>query len=87
MSFEIIWEPAAAREARALPKTELQRVLQKIEALTSNPRSLGSIKLSGAVGLWRIRVGDYRVLYQIIDKRLIVVVVRIAHRREAYRHM
>ncbi|MCC7350176.1 MAG: type II toxin-antitoxin system RelE/ParE family toxin [Phycisphaerales bacterium] len=54
-------------------------------ALADDPRTAGSVKLSGASGLWRIRVGDYRVIYEIRDRQLIVLVVIIAQRREVYR--
>jgi mRNA interferase RelE/StbE len=60
---------------------------QQILVLAQNPRPPGCIKLSGPSSLWRIRVGDYRVVYQIQDQQLIVLVVTVAHRRDVYRGM
>jgi mRNA interferase RelE/StbE len=68
-----------------LPKADQTRVDQQILVLAQNPRPPGCIKLSGPSGLWRIRIGDYRVVYQIQDEQSIVLVVTIAHRRDVYR--
>ncbi|MBF0283385.1 MAG: type II toxin-antitoxin system RelE/ParE family toxin [Magnetococcales bacterium] len=59
--------------------------IQKTIELESDPRPSGSLKLAGRPDAWRMRVGDYRVLYSIEDERLIVLVVKVAHRREVYR--
>ena len=56
-----------------------------IDELAQNPRPAGCAKLVGTANDWRIRVGDYRIIYEIHDTRLIVLVVRVAHRREVYR--
>ena len=56
-----------------------------ILALAENPRPSGCVKLSGLENLWRVRVGDYRILYSIEDQQLIVLIVSVAHRREVYR--
>jgi len=56
-----------------------------IDALADDPHPAGSIKLAGGSGEWHIRVGDYRIVYEIHDSRLVVLVVRVAHRREVYR--
>jgi mRNA interferase RelE/StbE len=60
-------------------------VVEKIEALAIDPRPDGSKKLHATDEVWRVRVGPYRVLYRISDPELVVVVIRVAHRREAYR--
>jgi mRNA interferase RelE/StbE len=75
--------PAAARQLRKLDKVMGKRLSQAITTLGDNPRPPGSKKLVG-IDVWRIRVGDWRVIYQIHDDRLIVLVVRIGHRREIY---
>ena len=62
-----------------------RRIGQAIDALAMNPRPPGGVKLTGEENAWRIRVGDYRVLYEIHDARLVILVIRIANRREAYR--
>jgi len=70
---------------RQLDAHAAQRVDAAILALADNPRPTGCTKLSGESGLWRIRVGNYRVLYEIQDQQLIIVVVTVAHRREVHR--
>jgi len=77
--------PAAQRELSKLPKNVQKRVDERIQALAENPRPPGSKKLEGEDGFHRIRVGDYRIVYQIKDKVLLVLVIRIGNRREVYR--
>lgn len=62
-----------------------RRMAASLRTLSENPRPPGAVKLSAPEALYRIRVGDYRVVYQIQDAMLLVLVVRIAHRREVYR--
>ena len=76
---------SAAKEFRALPSNIKIRVSEAIDALAQNPRPLGVRKLAGHTNLYRIRVGLYRVVYEIIDKEQLVCVTRVRHRREAYR--
>jgi len=64
-----------------------RRVDAAILALSDNVRPAGCVKLSGLSDLWRIRVGDYRVVYEIRDRQLIVLIVGVAHRREVYRNL
>jgi mRNA interferase RelE/StbE len=85
VSYSILFLPSARKALAKLPKADQARVDQQVLALADNPRPTGCLKLSGPSGLWRIRVGDYRVVYEIRDKELIVLVVSIAHRREVYR--
>ena len=61
------------------------RVARKIDSLAGNPRPLGVEKLRGAQNLWRVRVGDYRIIYTVRDEVLLVLLVRIGNRREVYR--
>jgi mRNA interferase RelE/StbE len=77
--------PAALRQLRKLPRDALRRIQAATEALRDEPRPEGAAKLAGARDLWRIRVGDFRVVYVIADDVLVVTVVRIGHRREVYR--
>jgi len=62
-------------------------VARKIDALADNPRPSGAEKLKGAKDLWRIRSGNYRIIYTIQDEALLVLVIRIGHRREVYRYL
>ena len=74
------------KEITALPHTVRERVVQAIQQLSEDPRPRGSRKLSGEMrGAWRIRVGDFRVLYDIDDNQRLVIVLAVLHRREAYR--
>ena len=85
MSYTIELRPAAIRDLRGLPQGILRRITGKIDSLADNPRPPGVEKLTGSENSYRVRVGDYRILYQILDNIVLVIVVRIRHRREAYR--
>jgi mRNA interferase RelE/StbE len=76
---------AAERGLERLPKPILQRVDAKILALAADPHPAGSIKLEGSDEIYRVRVGDYRILYQVEIERLIVVVVDVGNRKDIYR--
>ena len=77
--------PRAEKELAALPRDAQKRIVRAIEALADDPRPAGCVVLRGGEGLLRIRVGMYRVVYLVEDDRLVVLVVRIGHRREVYR--
>jgi mRNA interferase RelE/StbE len=77
-------KPSARRELENLSGSLIARLVPKIEGLAANPRPSGCRKLRGYKDLWRIRVGDYRVVYIIDDDRKTVSVTRIAHRRDVY---
>jgi mRNA interferase RelE/StbE len=85
VTYSVYLSPGAERDLGALDKPAQRRVVARIEALASNPRPTGVTKLQGEANAWRIRVGDYRVLYTIEDGRLVVLVIKIGHRREVYR--
>jgi len=77
--------PSARRELLKIARHEQPRLIRAMDGLAVNPRPKGVKKLSGLDDLYRIRVGDYRIVYQIHDDRLIVLVVRIGHRKDVYR--
>ncbi len=83
--FEIVLERSAEKDLRRLSDEVHDRVVEGISTLASNPRPPGAKKLSGTTSNWRIRVGDYRVLYEIADTVRIVRVYRVRHRRDAYK--
>lgn len=85
MIYTILLTPAAERERRKLPSNIRMRIDQELLGLETNPRPLGVSKLAGGNNRWRIRVGDYRVIYAIEDDTRLITVFRIAHRREVYR--
>lgn len=80
--FEIQYAPAAARQLDGKP---VRRIRAAVDGLAADPRSEGCRQLTGQQGRWRIRVGDFRVVYEVNDQRLLVLVVTVAHRREVYR--
>ena len=83
--YVIEWAAAARKQVEALETTQARRVARAVGALASDPRPSGCTKLAGGTNAWRIRVGDWRVVYVVEDARLLVLVVRVAHRREVYR--
>ncbi|QNJ58085.1 RelE-like toxin [Gordonia phage Bunnybear] len=76
---------SAAKSLMKLPRVEQKRIRSAIDGLTTDPRPHGVTKLSGTTDSYRIRVGNYRIVYTIDDGELIIVVVRIGHRKEIYR--
>lgn len=78
--------PAAVRQLRKLPPDARRRIQAAIELLAETPRPAGAKKLSGSSGDWRVRTGDYRIIYEIRDAQLIVLVVALGHRRDIYQH-
>ena len=83
-SYSLFIKPSAAKEIEAVPKPDRRRIVAKIMSLSSDPRPPGCEKLSGH-DQYRIRQGNYRILYEIHDLKLIVVVVKVGHRRDVYR--
>jgi len=85
MAYAVEFSPGAEREFRKLAR-EIQLSLRpRIDALANDPRPAGAKMLKGHDGLWRVRTGDYRIVYEIRNQILVVLVVRVAHRREVYR--
>lgn len=85
MPYTVEFSPGAEREFRKLAREIQLRLRLRIDALADDPRPTGAKKLKGGDQLWRIRMGDYRIVYEVRDQMLVVLVVRIAHRREVYR--
>jgi mRNA interferase RelE/StbE len=83
-SYKLIFKKSVAKDLRAFPAQDVQRILHRIDALAVEPRPVGCEKLSGQER-YRIRQGVYRVIYEIADKALVVLVVKVGHRREVYR--
>ena len=83
--YAVVFARSARKELQNLDLPVAQRILKQIEALVSNPRPSGVVKLEGASDLWRIRVGEWRVVYRIADRDRLVDVIAVRHRRDAYR--
>lgn len=84
-AYRIEFKPAAERQFYKFSQSVQKLIKPHIDALAHNPRPAGCGRLTGKDGLWRIRVGDYRIVYEIQDNVLVVMVVRLGHRREVYR--
>ena len=85
VSYSVWVVPSARKELRRLPHQELSRMHQKLAQLATTPRPMGVEKLAGSTDQYRCRQGDYRIVYQIDDSNHHVTILRIRHRREAYR--
>ena len=82
--YSLRFKASVTKDLRRLPKKDVSRILKRIEGLTDDPRPSGCEKLSGR-DIYRIRQGRYRILYEIRDNELVVLVIRIAHRRDVHR--
>lgn len=85
MTYRVEVAPAAVRQLRKLDPAARRRVQAVVELLAADPRPSGAKKLVGGAGEWRVRTGDFRVVYEIHDHVLVVLVVALGHRREIYR--
>jgi len=83
-SYKVEWKRSAAKELRDLPKAVIARILNAVEQLSTNPYPAGVRKLVGSEHTYRIRVGDYRVLYTVTSSSLIVEVIRVGDRKDIY---
>ena len=84
-NYSLAFKKSVAKDLRNIPNKDVKRILKCIETLCKNPRAEGCIKLSGQER-YRIRQGAYRVIYEIQDSELIILVVKVAHRSEAYKN-
>lgn len=85
-AYVVRYDPKALKELDKLDKQVARRIVRAIDALAADPRPSGTRPLVGFPDLWRIRVGDYRAIYTVKDTELVVLVLRVAHRRGAYRN-
>jgi mRNA interferase RelE/StbE len=84
--YELLYLPSIRKDLRKLPKTIVRKILARVEKLRENPFPRDSVKLTGYDSRYRLRQGDYRILYSVDGARILVTVVQIGHRREVYRH-
>lgn len=82
--YELVIRPSVAKDTKSIPSGDMKKILRKMESLRDDPHPPGSVKLSGQEH-YRVRQGDYRIIYQIEAGQLIVIVVKIRHRRDVYR--
>lgn len=83
-NYELAFKKSVAKDLRAFPTQDVKRIMQRIRSLANEPRSAGCEKLSG-LERYRVRQGAYRIIYEIEESRLVVLVVKIGHRRDVYR--
>ncbi|MBU1299239.1 MAG: type II toxin-antitoxin system RelE/ParE family toxin [Bacteroidetes bacterium] len=84
MEYNLIIKPSAKRDLNSLPDKEVEQIVRRIVQLINNPRPFGIQKLTDEEG-YRIRIGKYRVLFEIDDKKKNILIFRIKHRKEVYR--
>lgn len=84
MTYRVTLAPSAARELRKFDPQARRHIQAAIELLATEPRPPAATRLVGGAGEWRVRTGDYRIVYVINDDELVVLVLRVGHRREIY---
>ena len=85
--FNIVFKKSAQKDLAKLERNVRQRIADAIETLADNPYPVGSLKLAGFEDYRRIRVGSFRVVYQVIDNELIIFIIRIADRKDVYKRL
>lgn len=83
--YSVVLTTQAEKDLKKLPRTVLERIANSLRTLQENPRPMGVKKLQAEKDAYRVRVGDYRIVYRIVEQAILVVVIKIAHRREVYR--
>lgn len=84
--YNIRWKASADKELRALPKITIQAVLDAVDKLAKNPYAVNTKKLKGtAKAYFRVRVGDYRIIYEVNNQELIIFIIEIGHRKDVYK--
>lgn len=84
--YRLSFKTSVAKDLRQIPKRDVQNILKRIEGLADDPRPSGSEKLSGQER-FRVRQGTYRIIYEIKDQELVIMVVKVGHRRDVYRSL
>ena len=87
MAYEVRLKASAAGAVEKLPPAIRRRVIAKAETLADDPRPPDAKKLKGSEDTYRVRAGDYRIIYRVEDDCLVVLVIRVGHRREVYRDL
>lgn len=87
MTYRVEFSPAASRQLRKLDGAARRRVQAAIELLATEPRPSGAKKLVGGDGEWRVRTGDHRIVYEVHDGVLLVLVLAVGHRRDIYQRL
>ena len=83
--YQIEWKRSALRELKKLDRKAVPRIIRAVDALASVPLPAGVSKLRGSQRTYRIRIGTYRVVYELFESRLVIEIIRVRHRKDAYR--
>lgn len=83
-SYELLFKKSVAKDLRSLPKQHVKLIMRRIRSLADDPRPVGCEKLSGHER-YRVRQGVYRIIYEIEDDKLIIMIIKVGHRRQVYR--
>ena len=83
-NYRLTFKKSVTKDFRSIPQQDIARILERIETLADDPRPVGSEKLSGQER-FRVRQGVYRIVYEIQDAELVIIVVKVGHRRDVYR--
>lgn len=83
--FRIRWRKSTRKDLRRIEPREVRKIVSAVEELAKNPFPAGCTKLSGSDRAYRIRVGDYRIIYEIIDDMLVIEIIKVSHRRDVYK--
>jgi mRNA interferase RelE/StbE len=83
-SYRIAWRKSTKKDLRRIPPVEVAKIIRAVESLGTDPFPTGHKKLSGSQRAYRIRVGDYRIIYEVHGSVLLIDVVRVGHRRDVY---
>lgn len=86
-SYKIRWKTSAKKELRKIEASLIPTVIEAVERLAENPLPVGYRKLVGATRLYRIRIGKYRIVYEIENDQMVIVIVRVRHRKNAYQNI
>lgn len=84
-SYQIEWKSSAYKELQKLPRPIIEKIVVAVADLSNEPYPHGVKKLIGSERSYRIRIGDYRVVYEVIENKLIIEIVRVRHRKDVYR--
>lgn len=87
MQYLIEFRPSVVKNLKRLPKHDLIRIKNRIESLTENPKGIHASKLKGNNPFYRVRSGKYRIIYQINNDKLVILVVKVGHRKDVYKYL
>ena len=85
VSYKIEWRRSIKKDLKGISKAEIPKIIGAVESLSEEPRPPGSKKLSGSEFTYRIRIGNYRVIYEIHDDTILIEVVKVGHRKDVYK--